>query len=97
MGSGGGFGFSGAGQVGGAGGPGSFHSYGASQGYAEDWVARTKETLEKELRYRGIEPAIIKEVVDKIEEPSVVQPVIIAILATALVLTFVFWIVWENT
>lgn len=66
-------------------------------GYQEDWMARTKETLEKELRYRGIESAVIAEVVDKIEEPSIAGPVWIAILATALVLSMVFFVIWENT
>ena len=60
-------------------------------------MTRTKETLEKELKYRSVEPTVIAEVVDKIEERSIVAPVIISILATALVLTFIFWIVWEST
>jgi hypothetical protein len=75
----------------------SLHSYGAANGYEENWMAKTKETLEKELKYRGVDPVVINEVVDKIEEPSIVAPVLIAILVTALILTLVFWIVWENT
>lgn len=95
MGSGAGAG--GGGFQGGAAGRAHLDRYGAANGYEEDWMARTKETLEKELKYRGIDPAIIAEVVDKIEEPSIVAPVIISILATALVLTVIFWIVWEST
>lgn len=41
----------------------------ATYGYEEDWMARTKDTIEKELKYRGIDPPIIAEIVDKIEEP----------------------------
>jgi hypothetical protein len=27
-------------------------------GYSEDWMARTKKTIEDELRYRGIAPEV---------------------------------------
>jgi len=97
MGGGTGFGFSGGGHAVGGRGPSRLRSYGNLQGYEEDWMAKTKDTIEKELKYRGIDPAIIAEVKDKIEEPSFVAPVIISILATALILTVIFWIIWENT
>jgi hypothetical protein len=73
------------------------HSYGELQGYEEDWMTKTKDTLEKELKDRGIDPAVIKDVVDKVEEPSIVAPILVAIFATALILTAIFWIVWEST
>lgn len=95
MGGGAGAGFGGGHAYGG--GAGRVHAYGQSCGYEEDWMAKTKETLEKELRYRGIEPTVIKEVVDKIEEPSHTGPVWTAIFATAFILTVIFWIVWEIT
>jgi hypothetical protein len=99
MGSGGaGGGFSGAGHAGGGGGrPARLQAYGQLQGYEEDWMAKTKETIEKELKYRGVDPAIIAEVKDKIEEPSIAGPVIIGMLATALVLTLIFVAIWEST
>lgn len=87
----------GGGGYGGAGGRANMVAAGRANGYEEDWMAKTKETLEKELRYRGIDPAIIAEVVDKVEEPSVAMPVIIGILATALILSFIFFIIWETT
>ena len=60
-------------------------------------MASTKKTIEDERRFRGIAPEIINEVVSKVEEPSVAGPVWIAILATALVLSLIFFVIWENT
>lgn len=60
-------------------------------------MATTKKTLEAELKFRGIDPAIINEVVSKVEEPSVAGPVWIAILATALICTLIFVVIWEST
>lgn len=77
--------------------PSHMRNYGSLQGYEEDWMAKTKDTIEKELKYRGIDPAIIAEVKDRIEEPSCASAVIIGMLATAFVLTVIFWIVWEST
>lgn len=90
---------------GGAGGAGIGHYGGAGIGhrqhsgpaYSEDWMATTKKTLEAELKFRGIDPAIINEVVSKVEEPSVAGPVWIAILATALICTLIFVVIWEST
>ena len=70
---------------------------GELNGYPEGWMTSTKKTIEDELKFRGIEPAVINEVVSKIEEPSIAGPVWIAILATALVLTVIFFLIWENT
>jgi hypothetical protein len=66
-------------------------------GYEEDWMVKTKKTLEAELAYRGIAPEIINEVVSKVEEPSCVPAVIIGMLATALVCTLIFIAIWEST
>jgi hypothetical protein len=66
-------------------------------GYSEDWMARTKKTIEDELRYRGIEPEVIDEVVSKVEEPSHVMPVLLAIVTTALICTLIFVVIWEST
>jgi hypothetical protein len=78
-------------------GGGRVHHIGHLNGYEEDWMAKTKETLRRELEFRGIAPEIINEVVSKVEEPSHLMPVIVAILATALVCTLVFVVIWENT
>jgi hypothetical protein len=93
MGGGGAGGFGGSGHAGG----GYIRSYGSTQGYAEDWMASTKKTLETELKFRGVAPEVITEIVSKIEEPSYAGPVWIAILATALVLTLIFITIWEST
>jgi len=66
-------------------------------GYSEDWMARTKKTIEDELRYRGIAPEVIDEVVSKVEEPSHVMPVLLAIVTTALICTLIFVVIWEST
>ena len=88
MGGGGGvFGFSG----------GHIRSFGHLNGYEEDWMAKTKKTIEDELRFRGIAPEIINEIVSKIEEPSVVMPVLLAIVTTAFVCTLIFVAIWEST
>jgi hypothetical protein len=71
---------------------------GQMYGYSGDWMANTKKTIEDELRSRGIAPETISEVTSKIQEPpSAFWPVLTAILATALVCTIIFAIVWENT
>ena len=70
---------------------------GELNGYPEGWMASTKKTIEQELKFRGIEPAIINEIVSKIEEPSIAPLVWIAILGTALILSFIFFVVWEVT
>ena len=66
-------------------------------GYEEDWVAKTKKTIEDELRFRGIAPEVIAEITHKIEEPSCVPAIAIAVLLTALILTLVFVAIWEGT
>jgi hypothetical protein len=82
----------------GAGVGGRVSHIGHMYGYSEDWMASTKKTIEDELRSRGIAPETISEVTSKIQEPpSVFWPVLTAILATALVCTIIFAIVWENT
>jgi hypothetical protein len=73
------------------------HHVGELNGYQEDWTARTKETIEKELKYRGIAPEVIAEIKDKIEEPSCAAACIISILATALICTLIFVAIWELT
>jgi hypothetical protein len=70
---------------------------GGMYGYSEDWMARTKKTIEDELRCRGIEPEVINEVVSKVEEPSHVMPVLLAIVTTAVICTLIFAVVWERT
>jgi hypothetical protein len=70
---------------------------GRMYGYSEDWMARTKKTIEDELRYRGIEPEVINEVVSRVEEPSHVMPVLLAIVTTALICTLIFVVIWERT
>lgn len=91
----------GGGGAGGAGighfGGGGFVRHHGGPAYSEDWMATTKKTLEAELKFRGIDPAIINEVVSKVEEPSVVGPVLIGILATALACTLIFVVIWEST
>ena len=76
---------------------GRVHHSAVGTGYAEDWMTSTKKVLEAELKERGLAPAAIETILTKIEEPSVAGPVWIAILATAFVLTVIFWIVWEMT
>jgi hypothetical protein len=88
-------GFGGTGSHGFAG--GKVRHIGHLYGYQEDWMAKTKETIERELKYRGIAPEVIEEVVSKVEEPSHLMPVVVAILATALVCTLIFVGIWENT
>ena len=66
-------------------------------GYSEDWMTRTKKTIEDELKSRGIAPEIINAVVDKIEEKSCVMPVLLAITTTALICTLIFVAIWEST
>lgn len=73
------------------------HHVGDLHGYPEGWMATTKKTIEDELKFRGIEPAVISEVVSKIEEPSSVMPVLLAIAVTALLCTLIFVVIWENT
>jgi hypothetical protein len=60
-------------------------------------MAKTKKTIEDELRFRGIAPDTINKIVSKIEEPSAVMPVLLAILTTASICTLVFVAIWENT
>jgi hypothetical protein len=76
---------------------GHVRSIGHLNGYGEDWMAKTKKTIEDELRFRGIAPETINEIVSKIEEPSVVMPVLLAIVATAFVCTLIFVAIWEST
>lgn len=71
--------------------------FGRMHGYPEDWMARTKKTIEDELRHRGIQPQVINEVVSKLEEPSHVMPVLLAIVTTALICTLIFIVIWEST
>jgi hypothetical protein len=85
---GGGGGFGGGGHIGGV---------GRLNGYGNDWMAKTKKTIEDELRFRGIAPDSINEIVSKIEEPSAVMPVLLAIATTAFICTLVFVAIWENT
>ncbi len=66
-------------------------------GYGDDWMARTKKTIEDELRFRGIAPETIHEIVSKVEEPSFVMPVLLAIVTTAFVCTLIFIMIWEST
>ncbi len=82
---------------GGAGRASRMSNIGQLQGYEEGWMAKTKKTIEDELRYRGIAPDVIAEISNKIEEPSRAPAIIISILTTALVLTLVFIVIWENT
>jgi hypothetical protein len=70
---------------------GRIHHVGDLNGYPEDWMTRTKKTIEDELKSRGIAPEIINAVVDKIEEKSCVRPVLLAITATALICTLIFF------
>lgn len=76
---------------------GRMRQIGQLNGYEEDWMAKTKKTIEDELRYRGIPPEVITEISGKIEEPSCAPAIIISVLATALVLTLVFVVIWEST
>ena len=76
---------------------GRLHNIGMANGYEEDWMAKTKKTIEDELRFRGIAPEVIAEISHKIEEPSCAPAIAISILATALVLTLVFVVIWEST
>ena len=73
------------------------HGVGHLNGYGDDWMAKTKKTIEDELRFRGIAPETINEIVSKIEEPSSVMPVLLAIVTTALVCTLIFVAIWEST
>jgi hypothetical protein len=82
---------------GGGGAAGHIRHVGNLSGYEEGWVEKTRKTIEAELITRGIAPPMAKEIAEKIEEPSHVMPVIIGILATALILTVVFFFFWENT
>lgn len=86
----------GGGHVGGGMG-GRVRHIGTVNGYPEGWMASTKKTIEDELKFRGIEPAIINEIVSKIEEPDYTAAIWISCLATALVLTVVFVLIWEST
>jgi len=92
---GGAFGFGGHGGQGFAG--GRVHGIGHLNGYGDDWMAKTKKTIEDELRFRGIAPETINEIVSKIEEPSLVMPVLLAIVTTAFVCTLIFVAIWEST
>jgi len=76
---------------------GRIHRIGNLNGYSEDWMTRTKKTIEDELKSRGIAPEIINAVVDKIEEKSCVMPVLLAITTTALICTLIFVAIWEST
>jgi len=93
---GGGAAFSGGGHVVG-GSAGRLRSIGVANGYEEEWMAKTKKTIEDELRFRGIAPEVIAEISHKIEEPSCAPAIIISVLATALVLTLIFVGIWEST
>lgn len=87
----GGGGFIGGGRV------SHMHNIGALHGYEEGWMASTKKTIEDELKFRGVDPAVIAEISSKIEEPSSAPQVWIAILATALICTLIFVVIWEMT
>jgi hypothetical protein len=76
---------------------GRLRAIGEANGYEENWMAKTKKTIEDELRFRGISPEVIAEISHKIEEPSHAPGIIIAILATALVCTLIFVAIWEAT
>jgi hypothetical protein len=65
-------------------------------GYPEDWMTKTKKTIEDELKSRGIAPEIINAVVNKIEERSCVMPVLLAIVATALICTSIFFAIGQT-
>jgi hypothetical protein len=88
-------GFGGQGAHGFAG--GHIGGVGRLNGYGDDWMAKTKKTIEDELRFRGIAPETISEIVSKIEEPSLVMPVLLAIVTTAFVCTLIFVAIWEST
>jgi len=92
---GGAVGFGGQGPQGTAG--GVVRHVGDLNGYPENWMARTKKTIEDELKSRGVAPEIIDAVVDKIEENSCVMPVLLAIVTTALICTLIFIVIWEST
>jgi len=70
------------------------HHVGQLNGYEEDWMTKTKKTIEQELQFRGISPEIINEITTKIEEPSCVVPIVITILVTALICTLIFAVIW---
>jgi hypothetical protein len=76
---------------------GHVHDVGHLNGYGDDWMAKTKKTIEDELRARGIAPETINEIVSKIEEPSFVMPVLLAIVTTAFICTLIFVAIWEST
>jgi hypothetical protein len=78
------------------GGGGRVNARGEPMEYPEGWMIKTKKEIEAELKFRGIDPAIINEITSKIEEPSAATPVIIAILATALILTLIFAVLWPK-
>jgi hypothetical protein len=94
---GGGAAFGGGGHTGGGGRVGRLRNIGSINGYEEDWMAKTKKTVEDELRFRGIAPEVIAEISHKIEEPSCLPAIVISILVTALILTLVFVAIWEST
>jgi hypothetical protein len=43
-------------------------------GHPQDWMARTRKITEDELRYSGLAPEVISEVVNKVEGPSYGSP-----------------------
>jgi hypothetical protein len=65
-------------------------------GYGKAWMAKTKKTIEDELRFRGIAPETVDEIVSKIEEPSMVVPVLTTIVLTAFACTLIFIAIWES-
>ncbi len=71
-------------------GRGRVQGIGRLNGYGDDWMAKTKKTIEDELRSRGIAPETIDEIVSKIEEPSLVMPVLLAVVTTAVICILIF-------
>jgi len=62
------------------------------------WMARTKKTIEDELRSSRIAPETINQVTSKIKKPrSHVNPVLLAIAATALICTLIFIAIRESS
>lgn len=88
----------GGGHAFGGGRPHYMRTYGEANGYPEDWMATTKKTIEDEMKSRGIDAAVINDVVSKVQEPpSMVAPILAAVFGTALVCTLVFVVIWEST
>jgi hypothetical protein len=89
----GGVGGVGGGHSGGAAGRADLAAGGKLRGYDDNWIERTKTTLEADLRARGIESQTA------LEDKAMQKPCNcgVHIFITVLICTIIFGVIWELT